>query len=455
MKIYNSLSGSKQVFKPINKKKINMYVCGMTVYDDCHIGHARTFLTFDLFLRFFNFLGFEVNYVRNITDIEDKIIEKAKIEKVNYDDISSRFIESMHEDFKNLNLLSPNLEPKASEHIGEIVSMIENLESKHHAYSVEEGDVYFDINSYSDYGKLSKRNLEELDAGARVEVDKFKKSPNDFVLWKKTQTEPNWKSRWGRGRPGWHIECSAMSKKYLGNTFDIHGGGLDLKFPHHENEIAQSECCNEKGFANYWMHVAPLNVDGKKMSKSLDNFITIKKVLNEYHSEVLRVFFYLTHYRKPINFTKDSIIEAKNILDKIYESLRNFELIDIEIDENYKSKFEEALSDDFNTPKALKILQDLTQKINKADSAEKKYTLQTTLKSLANAIGLLSDTTDSYFKYSGKEEISEEEIEALISKRNEARQNKDFETADSIRDDLLSKDIVLEDKNDKTFWKKR
>ena len=452
MKIFNSLSSTKEELISINKDKINLYVCGMTVYDDCHIGHARTFLTFDLFVRFFSFLGYEVNYIRNITDIEDKIIDKALIEKVKFSEISNRFIISMNEDFKRLSLLPPNNEPKASDHISEILEMIETLESKNYAYSVEGGDVYFDINSYEDYGKLSKRNLNELDAGVRIEVDKLKNDPNDFVLWKKTSEEPNWDSKWGRGRPGWHIECSAMSKKFLGENFDIHGGGLDLKFPHHENEIAQSECCSGKNFANYWMHVAPLNVNGKKMSKSLNNFITIKKVLEEFHPEVLRMFFYLTHYRKPINFTANSINEAKNILDKLYESLRDTDFTDTKIDLDYKNKFEEALKDDFNTPKAIKILQELVPKINKTKSLEEMEVLKFSLKELSQAIGLLNDTVENYFKYSLPNDISEDEIARYVLERNDARLNKDFQKADDIRDQLLEKGVVLEDEADKTSW---
>ena len=452
MKIFNSLSSTKEELISINKDKINLYVCGMTVYDDCHIGHARTFLTFDLFVRFFSFLGYEVNYIRNITDIEDKIIDKALIEKVKFSEISNRYIISMNEDFKRLSLLPPNNEPKASDHISEILEMIETLESKNYAYSVEGGDVYFDINSYEDYGKLSKRNLNELDAGVRIEVDKLKNDPNDFVLWKKTSEEPNWDSKWGRGRPGWHIECSAMSKKFLGENFDIHGGGLDLKFPHHENEIAQSECCSGKNFANYWMHVAPLNVNGKKMSKSLNNFITIKKVLEEFHPEVLRMFFYLTHYRKPINFTANSINEAKNILDKLYESLRDTDFTDTKIDLDYKNKFEEALKDDFNTPKAIKILQELVPKINKTKSSEEMEVLKFSLRELSQAIGLLNDTVENYFKYSLPNDISEDEIARYVLERNDARLNKDFQKADDIRDQLLEKGVVLEDEADKTSW---
>ena len=429
----------------------------MTVYDDCHIGHARTFISFDLFVRFFSYLGYKVNYVRNITDIEDKIIDKAKLEKVSFSEISDRFIFSMHHDFSKLNLLSPKFEPRASENIPEILEMIEELEAKEFAYSIDGGDVYFDINSYEDYGKLSKRKQKELESGSRVEIDENKKNPNDFVLWKRSEEEPLFDSKWGKGRPGWHIECSAMSKKFLGETFDIHGGGLDLKFPHHENEIAQSECCSGKTLANHWMHVAPLNVNGKKMSKSLGNFVTIKDVLKEYHPEVLRMFFYLTHYRKPINFNENSINDAKNILDKLYESIREFDESKLEVDKSFSVKFNNSLKDDFNTPKAIKVLQEINQQINRQVSTDNSdlRKLKNSLRSFANSIGLLLNSAEDYFKYSGDSELDDNKIQAAIEERNEARANKNFALADSIRKELLEKGISLEDKEGKTYWKKK
>ena len=457
MKIFNSISSKKEDLVSIEKNRINLYVCGMTVYDDCHIGHARTFISFDLFVRFFSYLGYKVNYVRNITDIEDKIIDKAKLEKVSFSEISDRFIFSMHHDFSKLNLLSPKFEPRASENIPEILEMIEELEAKEFAYSIDGGDVYFDINSYEDYGKLSKRKQKELESGSRVEIDENKKNPNDFVLWKRSEEEPLFDSKWGKGRPGWHIECSAMSKKFLGETFDIHGGGLDLKFPHHENEIAQSECCSGKTLANHWMHVAPLNVNGKKMSKSLGNFVTIKDVLKEYHPEVLRIFFYLTHYRKPINFNENSINDAKNILDKLYESIREFDESKLEVDKSFSVKFNNSLKDDFNTPKAIKVLQEINQQINRRVSTDNSdlWKLKSSLRSFANSIGLLLDSTENYFKYSGDSELENEKIQEAIEQRNEARANKNFALADSIRKELSEKGISLEDKEGKTYWKKK
>ena len=457
MKIFNSISSKKEDLVSIEKDRINLYVCGMTVYDDCHIGHARTFISFDLFVRFFSYLGYKVNYVRNITDIEDKIIDKAKLEKVSFSEISDRFIFSMHHDFSKLNLLSPKFEPRASENIPEILEMIEELEAKEFAYSIDGGDVYFDINSYEDYGKLSKRKQKELESGSRVEIDENKKNPNDFVLWKRSEEEPLFDSKWGKGRPGWHIECSAMSKKFLGETFDIHGGGLDLKFPHHENEIAQSECCSGKTLANHWMHVAPLNVNGKKMSKSLGNFVTIKDVLKEYHPEVLRMFFYLTHYRKPINFNENSINDAKNILDKLYESIREFDESKLEVDKSFSVKFNNSLKDDFNTPKAIKVLQEINQQINRQVSTDNSdlRKLKNSLRSFANSIGLLLNSAEDYFKYSGDSELDDNKIQAAIEERNEARANKNFALADSIRKELLEKGISLEDKEGKTYWKKK
>ena len=456
MKIFNSQTSSKEKFKPLKKGKINMYVCGMTIYDYCHIGHARTFFSFDVMVNFFKYLNYEVNYVRNITDIDDKIIQKAKEEEVPFSLITDKFIKAMNDDFKALNIQPPSIEPKVSEHIEDILEMIENLESNNFAYSGENSDVYFDIEKFPDYGKLSNRVQEDLDSGSRVEIDKNKKNPNDFVLWKKTSEEPTWDSKWGRGRPGWHIECSAMSNKYLGNNFDIHGGGLDLKFPHHENEIAQSECANDSDFANYWIHVAPLNVDGKKMSKSLGNYLTIRDLLNDYHPEVLKTFFLLTHYRKPINFTASSINEAKNILDKLYESLKDAKKFDSsKVDRKKIESFKEALEDDFNTSKALKILQKISQDLNSTrENKAAEEILSNTLKVLGNIIGIFNDPSQDYFQYGLNQKISNEDIEIMIAERNQARLNKDFKKADLIREKLFSLNIILEDDGDKTIWKK-
>ena len=300
MKIFNSLTKKKETFIPRVHKKIDLYVCGMTVYDDIHIGHARTFINFDAIIKFLRFAGWEVNYIRNITDIDDKIIEAAREAKISALDLSRKYINEMHKDFDSLGMMRPNKEPKVSDHINEIIEMIKTLENKGYAYSKEDSDVYFDVIKFKEYGKLSNRTLNQIESAERIDIDLNKNHEADFVLWKKDTLGITWPSPWGQGRPGWHIECSAMSIKYLGEEFDIHGGGLDLKFPHHENEIAQSRCATNKNFASYWMHTGPLRINDKKMSKSLKNFLTVKDVLKNFHPEVLRLFFLLTHYRSPI-----------------------------------------------------------------------------------------------------------------------------------------------------------
>ena len=457
MKIYNSQSGNKEDFKPLKKGEVSIYVCGMTVYDSCHVGHARTVLSFDMMVRFFKFVGYKVNYVRNITDVDDKIIKKAEEEKVSFNEISEKYAQAMHDDFISLNMLLPSVEPKVTDHMDEILQMIETLEDNGYAYSKNNSDVYFDIKKYPEYGNLSKRVQEDLDSGSRIEIDLKKNNPNDFVLWKVSDNEPCWDSRWGKGRPGWHIECSAMSKKYLGNNFDIHGGGLDLKFPHHENEIAQSKCATNSDFARFWVHVAPLNIDGKKMSKSLDNFHSIKEVLKRYHPEVIRIFFLLSHYRNPINYSFDQIDEAKNILDKLYESLLDVDLNYKEIDNLTKNSFIDVLKDDFNSSQAIKILQKTAQNINssKLINNEKDTKIQAkTLIVLGEVMGILQSNPEEYFQFDWDGVISSSEIIELIEERNIARLNKDFSKADKIREQLLLKNIVLEDKEGKTSWKK-
>ena len=301
MKIFDSKSSKKISFNPLKEGKVSLYVCGMTVYDSCHIGHLRSFLSFVFIVKSFRALNYDVHYVRKITDVDDKIIAKAKSENTSPSAISEKYIQEMHDDFSSMSMLSPDVEPKVTEHMDSIISFIDDLISKNFAYTTKHGDVFFDVESFENYGELSNRNLEDMVSGSRIDIDDSKKNPDDFALWKISSDEASWNSPWGKGRPGWHIECSAMSRDYLGKNFDIHGGGLDLKFPHHENEIAQSECANNSDFANYWIHVAPLNVDGKKMSKSLGNYLTIRDLLNDYHPEVLKTFFLLTHYRKPIN----------------------------------------------------------------------------------------------------------------------------------------------------------
>ena len=457
MKIYNSQTGNKEDFKPLKKGEVSMYVCGMTVYDSCHVGHARTVLSFDVMVRFFKFIGYKVNYVRNITDVDDKIISRAEEQKVPFNEISEKYTQAMRDDFISLNMLPPSVEPKVTDHMNEIVQMIEALEDNGYAYSNNNSDVYFDIKKYPEYGILSKRIQEDLDSGSRIEIDLKKNNPNDFVLWKVSDDKPYWNSRWGKGRPGWHIECSAMSNKYLGDNFDIHGGGLDLKFPHHENEIAQSKCATNSDFARFWVHVAPLNIDGKKMSKSLDNFHSIKDVLNRYHPEVIRIFFLLSHYRNPMNYSFDLIEEAKNILDKLYESLLDVDLNYEEIDNLTKNSFIDVMKDDFNSSQAIKILQKIAQNINssKLIKNEKAIKIQAnTLIVLGEVMGILQSNPEEYFQFDLDGDISSSEINKLIEERNIARTNKDFSKADNIREQLLLKNIVLEDKKGKTSWKK-
>ena len=450
MKIFNSLTGKKETFRSKINEEVSIYICGLTPYDDVHIGHARTFVNFDVIVKFFKFLGFKVRYVRNITDVDDKIINRAKEEGIPALDFSKKYIKEMHDDFSSLGIESPDVEPKVSDHIDEIISMIQSLEEKGYAYRKKESDVFFDVQKFKEYGKLSNRSLEQLTAAERTIVDLNKKHKADFVLWKVDTDGITWPSPWGKGRPGWHIECSAMSIKYLGEEFDIHGGGLDLKFPHHENEIAQAECATDKKFASLWMHTGPLRIDDKKMSKSLKNFITVKDILKNFHPEVLRLFFLLTHYRSPISYSIDGLEKAKRILDKLYTAFSDIKIPStFSEDKLFKQSFISSLKDDFNTPKAISQIQAYAKTLEKKIEIEKFGTLKLVL----NSLGLLIDNEDNYFKF-GELILSDNEIERLIEERNQARNNKDFVTADNIREELLEKGIVLEDLDEKTIWKK-
>ena len=450
MKIFNSLTGKKETFRSKINKEVSIYICGLTPYDDVHIGHARTFVNFDVIVKFFKFLGLKVRYVRNITDVDDKIINRAKEEGIPALDLSKKYIKEMHDDFSSLGIESPDVEPKVSDHIDEIISMIQSLEEKGYAYRKKESDVFFDVQKFKEYGKLSNRSLEQLTAAERTIVDLNKKHKADFVLWKVDTDGITWPSPWGKGRPGWHIECSAMSIKYLGEEFDIHGGGLDLKFPHHENEIAQAECATDKKFASLWMHTGPLRIDDKKMSKSLKNFITVKDILKNFHPEVLRLFFLLTHYRSPISYSIDGLEKAKRILDKLYTAFSDIKIPNtFSEDKLFKQSFISSLKDDFNTPKAISQIQAYAKTLEKKTEIEKFGTL----KLILNSLGLLIDNEDNYFKF-GELTLSDNEIERLIEERNQARNNKDFVTADNIREELLDKGIVLEDLDKKTIWKK-
>ena len=456
MKIFDSKSSKKISFNPLKEGKVSLYVCGMTVYDSCHIGHLRTFLSFDFIVKSFKALNFDVHYVRNITDVDDKIIAKAKSEKTSPSSISEKYIQEMHDDFSSMSMLSPDVEPKVTEHMDSIISFIDDLISKNFAYTTKHGDVFFNVESFDDYGELSNRNLEDMVSGSRIEIDDTKKNPADFALWKISADEASWNSPWGKGRPGWHIECSAMSRDYLGKNFDIHGGGLDLKFPHHENENAQSKCNHNGLFANFWLHTGPLTIDEEKMSKSLGNFVTIKDILKRYHPEVIRFFLFSTHYRNPLNFSFNGLDESKKTLDKFYDALRKVDLThtkNVPIEEGVI----ESLKDDFNSPKLVSFLHMLLDKLNKSllDNKDKSKSIADLLISSGSVMGLFQSNPDEYFKFTSSELlITEEEIENLITDRNLARNQKDFMKSDKIRDDLKAKGITLEDVGEKTTWKR-
>ena len=455
LSLYNTLTNKKEVFKSIEPNMVGMYVCGITVYDHCHLGHARAYVAFDVLARYLKYLGYKLNYVRNITDVEDKIIKKAIENAETISSITNRYILSMNKDFKDLGLLEPTIEPKATDYINEMILMIEELIKNKHAYVGKNGDVYFAVRTFEDYGNLSNKKIDELESGARVKENLDKDDPLDFVLWKMAkQEEPYWDSPWGRGRPGWHIECSAMSLSTLGKNFDIHGGGPDLIFPHHENEIAQSKCSFDQEFANYWIHSGLLKISGEKMSKSLGNFARIKDLLKIYHPEVIKFFLISSHYRSALDFTNESLEQAKAGLVRIYESIDEKIILkeSDEVDKGFVQDFECAMNDDLNTPKAISILFEIVKKINLENDNLTKRRLVTTLKKLANIIGLLSEKPESFFQYGSG--VDTQLIEEMILKRNLARKNKDFDKADEIRDELKSLGIILDDKADGTKWKK-
>jgi len=458
--IYNSFTRQKELFTPIEPNKIRMYVCGMTVYDFCHIGHARVMVIFDMVSRYLRSIGFDVLYIRNITDIDDKIIERAKSNSESITDLTNRFIEEMNKDASALGVLPPDSEPKATEHMTEIIEMISQLIKKKHAYLAGNGDVYFNVGSFNDYGKLSGKNIEELRAGERVEVQKEKNDPLDFVLWKSAKKgEPSWSSPWGDGRPGWHIECSAMSIHCLGSHFDIHGGGQDLQFPHHENEIAQSVCSTGGKFANIWMHNGFVRVDEEKMSKSLGNFFTIKEVLKKYQPEVVRFFILSSHYRSPLNYSVENLDEAKSSLTRLYTALKEFNSDNVSADQDYTNQFNSYMDDDFNTPKAISLLHEIARKINRNEDKthEESKRLASTLKKLGAVLGLLESEPQDFLKgksNENKENADTDYINELIRQRNIARDKKDFEKADKIREQLAELDVTLEDTEDSTDWRR-
>ena len=455
LKIYNTLTRSKQEFKPIEKNKIGMYVCGVTTYDLCHIGHARTFVNFDVIVRYLRFSGYDVTYVRNITDIDDKIIKRANERGVSAKDLANQYIDEMHKDFDSLNIKRPDIEPKATETIEEIIAFVQKLIDNKNAYVSENGDVVFDINSFKNYGKLSGQILDELQAGARIEVAKSKHNPLDFVLWKMSKEgEPYWDSPWGKGRPGWHIECSAMNNKYLGSEFDIHGGGSDLIFPHHENEIAQSCCANHTSYVHYWMHSGMVMINEEKMSKSLNNFFTIRDVLKTYDAETVRFFLLSGQYRSPLNYSQENLDKARAALNRFYTTLRDVKSIkEVTGDDEYVAKFKEYMDDDFNTPGAISVLFDLVKQINKSDD-ETASVLAGRLKQLSSVLGIL-EQDPATFLMSGANNDDAQEIEALIKERNDARLAKDWARADAARDKLKAMNIELEDGPNGTTWHRK
>ena len=460
LKIYNDLHREKEPFEPLEPGKVRMYVCGMTVYDYCHLGHARVVVVFDVVYRYLKARGYEVTYVRNITDIDDKIIQRANEQGIPFHELTRKFINAMHEDFAALGVEPPTLEPRATEHLDEIIRMIQALIDKGHAYLAENGDVYYDVRSFPGYGKLSGKSIDDLEAGARVEPGEGKRDPLDFALWKAAKPgEPAWDSPWGRGRPGWHIECSAMSTSALGDTFDIHGGGADLTFPHHENEIAQSEGATGHPFVRYWMHNGFVRVKEEKMSKSLGNFFTIRNILREYRPEEVRYFILTSHYRSPLNYDEEHLLNARKALDRLYTALRGLPEAEPGEADAYVEKFNAAMDDDFNTPEALAVLFELVREINRVRQTDeqKAARMAVELKRLGGILGILQEDPEQWLKGAPKgaaEGLSDAEIEALIQKRLEARKNKEWAEADRIRDELKSKGILLEDTPQGTTWRR-
>lgn len=463
LQIYNTLTKQKAPFKPLVEGQINMYVCGITVYDYCHIGHARVMVCFDVITRYLRARNWHVNYVRNITDVDDKIIKRANDNNETVAQLTERMIAAMHEDEDALGVLRPDQEPKATAHIGEIIALIGTLIDKGFAYPASNGDVYYRVEKFTEYGKLTNQNVDELRSGSRVEVDEAKESPLDFVLWKAVKPgEVSWESPWGAGRPGWHIECSAMSKCCLGDTFDIHGGGPDLPFPHHENEIAQSEAANGCTYANCWMHAGPVRVNSEKMSKSLGNFFTIRDVLAKYDPEVVRFFLARVHYRSYIDYSEDSLKEARVMLERFYQALNGVSEAECSQEamlavsaKDYELRFYESMDDDFNTPKAISVLFEMVNELNKLKKTSESAAIPLAHKlvELAGILGLLQQVPDAFLKGADKEGgMDAASIEQLIGQRNAAKANKDYAESDRIRDVLAKQGVVLKDSREGTTW---
>ncbi|MFZ5561265.1 MAG: cysteine--tRNA ligase [Pseudomonadota bacterium] len=458
--IHNSESKKKEVFSPLHPGEVRMYVCGMTVYDYCHIGHARVLVSFDVVTRWLRQSGYRVTHVRNITDIDDKIIRRANENGEDFSALTGRFIAAMNEDADALGVIRPDIEPRATEYVAQIIAMIEQLILKGHAYAARNGDVYYDVSSFPQYGRLSRRNLDELQAGARVEIDEIKSDPLDFVLWKAAKPgEPSWDSPWGQGRPGWHIECSAMSTCCLGNHFDIHGGGGDLQFPHHENEIAQSEGATGEQYVNTWMHVGFVQVNDEKMSKSLGNFFTIRDVLRHYAPEVLRYFIVASHYRSPLHYSSAALDNAKASLERFYTTLAAFDLpaagepVDAT---DFEQRFTAAMDDDFNTPEALAVLFEIAREANRLDKAGHKAEgalHAALLKRLGGLLGLLQQDPDA-FRQGGGDAAFAAEVEWLITAIAAARQAKDYARSDTLREELKAMGVVVEFSRAGIKWRK-
>ncbi|MDH3442871.1 MAG: cysteine--tRNA ligase [Deltaproteobacteria bacterium] len=462
LKIFNTLAGEKQEFVPITPDEVGMYVCGVTVYDSSHVGHCRFLLTFDVIHRYLKFCGFRVNYVRNFTDVDDKIIKRANDEKLSCEVITDRYIDEFQRDAVALGLLPPTVEPRATSHLPEIITLIRKLEDDGLAYRVD-GDVYFSVAGFKQYGKLSRKKIDELEAGARVEVDQRKTSPLDFALWKASKPgEPTWSSPWGAGRPGWHIECSAMSTKYLGQPFDIHGGGRDLVFPHHENEIAQSEGAFGRPLARYWIHNGFLNLNHEKMSKSLGNILTIREILEDADAVALRHYFLSSHYRSPMDFSRDGLEEAGKATDRIYETMERVasgrSLEKVAPEPALIDAFRQEMDDDFNTPRALALIFDEVRSLNRLLDDKKSKGLEAraaALRSMCDTLGLLQEgyLERKKERWLKRGHVSLQAIEGLISRRDDARKEKNWQEADRIRQELQDKGIAIEDTPGGTVWK--
>ena len=460
MKIYNTLTRMKEEFDPLEPGKVRIYVCGITVYDYCHLGHARMLVVFDMITRYLRASGYEVNYIRNITDIDDKIIIRANETGENFHELADRFIKAMNEDVDALGILRPDLEPRATDYIDQIIRMIEKLINTGYAYVTADGDVFYDVSKFSSYGKLSGKNIDDLRAGSRVDIQESKDNPMDFALWKSAKkNEPDWDSPWGRGRPGWHIECSAMAIHTLGEHFDIHGGGQDLQFPHHENEIAQSTGATGKPFANVWIHNGFVRIDDEKMSKSLGNVFTVREIMKQYQPEVIRFFLLSSHYRSPLSYSDAHLNEAKTALTRLYKTLRD---VSLENEDNgilngFRQKFFSAMDDDFNTREAITVLHEIAHELNKEfdNSSARSRQLAFTLIKLGEILGLLQGKPDEFLQYEGIDiGMTNVEIQKLVDERIQAKQAKDYARADKIRHQLAELGVTLEDNMQGTTWQR-